>query len=307
MRRTPVKLPSFPRKKAEKSTRQKGEVRRWERLIPWFFLAPSLLVVAVIVLLPFLDVLRRSFTSAMSHQFVGLQNYRIVLANEAFQLAAANTAKFIAVCLPLLLVLSLIIALMLSAVKETRGIFKTSFLIPMAIPVASIVFLWRAMFHDKGILNAVLLQTGQEPISWIGSSAAFWVLVFTYLWKNAGYDMVLWVSGLSGISPAFYESAEIDGAGAWSRFWKITLPNLLPTMFTVLVLSLLNSFKVFREAYLIAGSYPHDSIYMLQHLFNNWFLNLDVDKMCAGAVLMALVVFLLIMLLQKIWSREGDL
>ena len=275
--------------------------------IAWIFLAPSLLLVAVMVLLPFCDILRRSFSSAMSGQFVGLANYQRVLANEAFRLAASNTAKFIAICLPLLLVMSLLVALMLSAVREERGVFKTSFLIPMAIPVASIVFLWRAMFHDNGILNAALEAGGLEPISWIGSGAAFWVLVLTYLWKNIGYDMVLWISGLSGISPYLYESAEIDGANSWKRFWRITLPNLLPTTFTVLVLSLLNSFKVFREAYLIAGSYPHDSMYMLQHLFNNWFVNLDVDKMCAGAVLMALVVFLLIMLLQKVWSREGNL
>jgi len=276
-----------------------------ERIVPWLFLAPSLVFVTVMVLLPFLDALRRSFFSAMSSKFVGLANYKAVLSNEAFKLAAANTAKFIAVCIPLLLLISLLIALMLNALKERRGTFKTSFLIPMAIPVASIVLLWRVIFHEKGVLNSVLSLVGVEPVKWIGSSAAFGVLVFTYLWKNFGYDMVLWLSGISGISPALYESAQIDGAGSIRRFFKITLPNLIPTMFTITVLSLLNSFKVFREAYLIAGSYPDDSIYMLQHLFNNWFVSLDVDKMCAGAVLMALVVFLLIMALQKVWSR-GD-
>ena len=92
---------------------------------------------------------------------------------------------------------------------------------------------------------------------------------------------------------------------AAARFFRITLPNLAPTFFTVTVLSLLNSFKVFREAYLIGGSYPNQSIYMLQHLFNNWFVSLDVDKMCAGAVLLALTVFLLILLLQRAWGRVG--
>lgn len=118
--------------------------------------------------------------------------------------------------------------------------------------------------------------------------------------------MVLWLSGISAINPALYEAAQIDGAGSIKRFVKITLPNLMPTLFTVTVLSLLNSFKVFREAYLIAGSYPDDSIYMLQHLFNNWFSNLDVDKMCAGAVMMASLVFILIMILQKILNRGGS-
>lgn len=277
-----------------------------ERIVPWLFLAPSLFVVSVMVLLPLLDAFRRSFFLAVSSRFVGLQNYISVLGNSAFKLAAGNTAKFIAVCMPLLLVISLSIALMLTAFQEKHGIFKTSFLVPMAIPVASIVLLWRVIFHRNGLLNGILALWDAAPVDWIGSAASFGVLVFAYLWKNFGYDMVLWLSGISAINPALYEAAQIDGAGSIKRFVKITLPNLMPTLFTVTVLSLLNSFKVFREAYLIAGSYPDDSIYMLQHLFNNWFSNLDVDKMCAGAVMMASLVFILIMILQKILNRGGS-
>ncbi len=277
-----------------------------ERIVPWLFLAPSLFVVSVMVLLPLLDAFRRSFFLAVSSRFVGLQNYISVLGNSAFKLAAGNTAKFIAVCMPLLLVISLSIALMLTAFQEKHGIFKTSFLVPMAIPVASIVLLWRVIFHRNGLLNGILALWDAAPVDWIGSAASFGVLVFAYLWKNFGYDMVLWLSGISAINPALYEAAQIDGAGSIKRFVKITLPNLMPTLFTVTVLSLLNSFKVFREAYLIAGSYPDDSIYMLQHLFNNWFSNLDMDKMCAGAVMMASLVFILIMILQKILNRGGS-
>lgn len=277
-----------------------------ERIVPWLFLAPSLFVVSVMVLLPLLDAFRRSFFLAVSSRFVGLQNYISVLGNSAFKLAAGNTAKFIAVCMPLLLVISLSVALMLTAFQEKHGIFKTSFLVPMAIPVASIVLLWRVIFHRNGLLNGILALWDAAPVDWIGSAAFFGVLVFAYLWKNFGYDMVLWLSGISAINPALYEAAQIDGAGSIKRFVKITLPNLMPTLFTVTVLSLLNSFKVFREAYLIAGSYPDDSIYMLQHLFNNWFSDLDVDKMCAGAVMMASLVFILIMILQKILNRGGS-
>ena len=277
-----------------------------ERIVPWLFLAPSLFVVSVMVLLPLLDAFRRSFFLAVSSRFVGLQNYISVLGNSAFKLAAGNTAKFIAVCMPLLLVISLSIALMLTAFQEKHGIFKTSFLVPMAIPVASIVLLWRVIFHRNGLLNGILALWDAAPVDWIGSAASFGVLVFAYLWKNFGYDMVLWLSGISAINPALYEAAQIDGAGSIKRFVKITLPNLMPTLFTVTVLSLLNSFKVFREAYLIAGSYPDDSIYMLQHLFNNWFSNLDMDKMCAGAVMMASLGFILIMILQKILNRGGS-
>lgn len=289
--------------------RRRGSVRPWDQtesdgILPWFFLLPSFLAVSALVLVPFLDVVRRSFFSAMSGQFVGLKNYLAVLESDAFRLAAANTGRFAAVCIPLLLAFSLLLALLVNAFRERRGVFKTSFLIPMAIPVASIVLLWKAVFHQNGLFNILLTALGGEAVNWLDSEWTFALLVVTYLWKNAGYDMVLWLSGISAIPPALYESAQMDGAGAVRRFFRITLPGLAPTLFTVTVLSLLNSFKVFREAYLIGGSYPNKSIYMLQHLFNNWFVSLDVDKMCAGAVLLAAAVFLLIALLQKLWGRE---
>jgi len=289
-----------------KSTEKKPKSKlKKSDMTPWLFMAPSLLFVSVMVLVPFGDAVRRSFFSAMSKQFVGFKNYVAVFQNEAFRLAAKNTVKFALVCVPILLLFSLALAMLLNAAKDSRGFFKTSFLVPIAIPVASMVLLWRVVFHENGLLNAALGRVGVAPVDWLNSGYAFGVLVFTYLWKNVGYDMVLWLSGLSGINPALYESAQMDGAGWRKRLTKITLPGLVPTLFTVTVLSLLNSFKVFREAYLIAGSYPHDSIYMLQHLFNNWFVSLDVDKMCAGAVLTALVVLALILLLQRVWGRDA--
>ena len=108
----------------------------------------------------------------------------------------------------------------------------------------------------------------------MNSSAAFWVLVVSYLWKNMGYDIILWSAGLAAIPENLYEAAKVDGAGSLDCFFRITLPNLMPVFYTITVLSFLNSFKVFREAYLVAGDYPHDSMYLLQHVFNNWFREL---------------------------------
>lgn len=275
-------------------------------MVPWLFLLPSLLGVGLLVLLPFVDAVRRSFFNAMGTSFVGLKNYQSVLKNEAFQLAAKNTLRFMLTCLPMLLIISLLLAVMIAAYKDQSGLFKTSFLVPMAIPVASIAFLWKVIFYDNGLLNALLAQLGMEPMPFLHSGAAFGVLVGTYLWKNTGYDMVLWLAGLSDISPGLYEASEIDGAGTLARFFRITLPALRSTFFTVIVLSLLNSFKVFREAYLVTGQYPDESIYLLQHLFNNWFTTLDIDKLCAGAVLLAVSMLLLILLLQRLLLRKED-
>ena len=262
---------------------------KMNRAAPYLFLAPSLAGLCVFVLVPFADAVRRSFTDAMGSRFVGFANYASVLGNSAFRLAAGNTARFIGVCVPLLLCVSLLLAVAVRAAKDGGRIFKTTYLIPMAIPVASIVLLWQALFHRQGLVNAVLSALGAQPVDFMGTDAAFWVLIGTYVWKNAGYDMILWMAGLDGISDSLYEAARVDGAGAWQCFWRVTLPGLLPTLFMTAVLSLLNTFKVFREAYLVGGAYPHDSIYLLQHLFNNWFLDLDVGRLCAAAVLIAAV------------------
>ena len=131
---------------------------------------------------------------------------------------------------------------------------------------------------------------GAEPVRFMGSNAAFWVLLFTFLWKNSGYHMALWLAGMDGISPALYEAAALDGAGSFRQLWYITLPNLLPTLGMLWVLGLINTFKVFREAWLVAGNYPHESMYLMQHLFQNWFRSLDIGRLSAGAVMMALVL-----------------
>lgn len=269
------------------------------------FIAPSLAGVAIFVLIPFGDVVVRSFRSAMNGQGVGLQNYYTVLQNEAFLLAAGNTLRFMAVCMPLLIGLSLFLAVILYNRIHKAAFFKTTFLIPLAVPVASVVLLWRVIFHRSGLLNTALTAFGGQPVDWMNSEYAFWVLVASYIWKNLGYDLVLWIAGLSGISSAVYEAAAVDGAGSWRIFRSITLPNLMPSFYTITVLSFLNSFKVFREAYLVAGDYPHTSMYLLQHLFNNWFRELSMDKLAAAAVVVAGVILLLIFLLQ-LALRSGE-
>jgi len=269
------------------------------------FLAPSMAGILVFFLVPFADTVRRSFFDVRGRNFIGLDGYISVLNNSAFQLAAANTAKFIAICIPLLLLVSLIIALLIRAIRPRGKVFKTTYLLPMAIPVASVVLLWQVLFNQNGLVNVVLASIGAEPVDFTGTSAAFWVLVFTYLWKNSGYDMILWLAGLDSIAVTQYESARVDGANAWQCFLYITLPGLLPTVGLVAILSLLNGFKVFREAFLVAGAYPHDSIYLLQHLFNNWFQNLDVSRLSAAATLMCIVLVVVILFMQR-FLREAE-
>lgn len=273
----------------------------WKGLL---FVLPSLIGVSLFWLIPSMDVVRRSFFGAVSGEFTGLKNYVTVFENRAFRLAAMNTLRFFLVCIPLLVGLSLLIAVVLTRQKKMLQLLKSAFLLPMAIPVASVVLLWKLLFHKEGILNGILACLSLPALDWMNTDASFYVLVASYLWRNLGYDMILWMAGLAAIPGALYEAARVDGAGEWKCFWSITLPNLLPSFFTITVLSLLNAFKVFREAYLVAGDYPQEKMYLLQHLFNNWYRELSLDKMSAAAVVTGTVILVLILLLWKTWGKE---
>ena len=155
---------------------------------------------------------------------------------------------------------------------------------------------WKLVFYKQGFFNLFLTRIGALTGLWgevhtdyLGTGAAFWVLVGSYIWKNMGYTVVLWLAGLAGISGEMLEAAKVDGAGGWQRLWRIILPNLKGSLYTIVILSFLNSFKIYREAY-------------LKHLFNNWFVNLELDKMAAAAVCTGGVLMIAILALQRLWE-----
>lgn len=274
------------------------------------FLAPSFIGVIVFVLLPFADVIKRSFTTAITGKFSGAANYSTIFQNQAFLLAVKNTVRFTLVCIPLLVVIGFLIAWPLSKLKNV-GIIKSIYLFPLAMPTATIVLVWKMVFYKQGFFNLFLTGIGELTGAWgqvqtnyLESEAAFWVLVGSYIWKNTGYTVVLWLAGIAGIPAEFLDAAKVDGAGSLQRIWYIVLPNLKGSLYTIVILSFLNSFKIYREAYLVAGAYPHKSIYLLQHTFNNWFVNLELDKMAAAAVCTGGFLFVVILLLQKMWDRD---
>ena len=155
-------------------------------------------------------------------------------------------------------------------------------------------------------MGNLLVLLGSERIDWMRTDWALLCLIISYIWKNVGYNIVLFLAGLSNISVAQYEAARIDGANSFRIFRDITWPGLMPTLFTVVVLSLLNTFKVFREAYLVAGDYPTQNIYLLQHTLNNWFTQLQMERLCAAATVIAIVIIALVALLRRSWRTDND-
>ncbi len=288
--------------------KKRENMRKKKRRFFILFVFPGFCGIMVFVLLPFLDVVKRSFTTAVTGEFSGGKNYEAIFQNQAFLLAVKNTVRFTLVCIPILVAMGLLTALLFSGLKK-RSLLKAAYLFPLAMPTATVALVWKLAFYERGFLNLFLTRLGLMTGLWrevhgdyLGTAAAFWVLVGSYIWKNMGYTVVLWLAGLSGISGEMLEAAKVDGAGSWQRLCKITLPNLRGSLFTIVILSFLNSFKIYREAYLTAGAYPDQSIYLLQHLFNNWFVNLELDKMAAAAVCTGGVLMIAILALQRLWE-----
>ena len=264
------------------------------------FLSPSLLGVGVFFILPFGVVVYYSLIDGVgSKNFVFLENFIKLFDNSAFRLAAKNTLTFSAMAVPLAVVLAICLALMLECRIPLKSQFRTFFLSPMMVPVASVVLIWQVLFNYNGTVNEFLMLFGADKIDWLQSQYGQIVVLLLFLWKNLGYNMILFMAALSNIPRELLEVADVEGASEVYKFFAIKLRYLSPTVLFVTILSLIKSFKIFREVYLLAGAYPYDSLYTLQHFMNNTFGSLDYQKLSAAAVLMALVMVVIIALLFK--------
>jgi multiple sugar transport system permease protein len=152
------------------------------------------------------------------------------------------------------------------------------------------VFFWKTLFSYDGALNGILRALGLVKINWLDSNLALPVMILIFLWKNCGYNMVLFLAGLGNIPRDYYEAAWVDNASPAQCFIHITLPCLFPTSVLALTMSIINSFKIFREIYLISGSYPHESIYTLQHFMNNMFSSLNYPRLTSAAAVLVVII-----------------
>jgi len=237
--------------------------------------------------------------------FVGFKNYLDLFKNESYLMSLRNTLIFMGICVPLNIVLSLLAAVMINKVSRYKEIFVLIFLIPLVIPSGSMIFFWKALFATDGYLNYILSLFSISDVNWLESEITRYVIVFIFIWKNLGYNIVLFVAGINNIPKLYYEAATVDGAGAVKSFFDITLSNLIPTFVLVTIMSIINSFKVFKEIYLLTGSYPHESIYMLQHFMNNMFYSLNYPKLTTATSILVLIITILSQALLKYERRKS--
>ncbi len=293
-------MKGFPAKTQnnKKKYKERSRVKRQAKYGSIPFLVPSVIGACVFFFIPFLVVIKYSMLdNPLSGNFVGLENYRLLIENGAYLKAVHNTAMFSLYAVPLGVVLSLLLAMLMDLKLPFRSGFRSFFLSPMMVPVASVVLIWQVLFDYNGAVNAFLARFGAEKVDYLKSEKAIAVIVILFLWKNLGYNMILFLAALSSIPQDIIEVAILESASPLQIFFKIKLRYLAGTFVFVTIMTLINSFKIFREVYLLTTDYPYETIYMLQHYINNRFRNLDYQALSAAAILMSLVMIVIIAIL----------
>lgn len=245
--------------------------------------------------IPFLITVWYSLSFGIGRrEFVGLDNFRELFQNEMFQLAIWNTCKYIFVTIPVTLGIAIFLAVLLQTTIRGVKFFQLSFLYPLILPIASVVLAIQFLWGDNGIWNRLLEMLGKNRVEWLDSSWVFWILCLLYVWRFTGYYILIYLARIQMIPKEYYEYASLFGASKGAKFRYITWPILFPTFLFTIVLAVMNAFKCYREAFLLGGNYPNESIYLLQHFMNNNFQNMNYQKISAAAV--SIVVGLLIVI-----------
>ncbi|PIQ84010.1 MAG: hypothetical protein COV75_04400 [Candidatus Omnitrophica bacterium CG11_big_fil_rev_8_21_14_0_20_63_9] len=228
--------------------------------VAYLFIAPAVILFAIFVVVPIFASLYLSFTKYdVLHppRWVGLSNFITLLTNDPrFWKAFRNTVSYVLGVVPIGVSIALVLAAALEELTRGKQIFKVLYFIPTVTSVVAISVVWKWLFAGEkyGLINYFLIQLGLQPIDWLLSPQ--WILpaiMIVSIWAGLGYNMVFFSAGISTIPSTLYEAAKVDGAGWWERFWHVTVPMLRPTLIFVVVMSVINSFQVFDQAYILTG------------------------------------------------------
>ncbi|MBR5445590.1 MAG: sugar ABC transporter permease [Clostridia bacterium] len=296
---------------APKPVRRRKRSRFWNRdrqekvfTMPYMLL--SIGGVLTFYIIPFAVVIYYALIDNTTNgQFVGIENFIKLFDNNAFRLALKNTGIFSLTAVPFAVVLSLGLAVLLEQNLPGKSVFRTMFLSPMIVPAASVILIWQVLFDYNGVINDIIVRLGADPVEWMKSEFGYIVVVLLFLWKNIGYNMIMFMSALAAVPVGILEVAMLDGCDHVQRFFRIKLRYLASTISYVTIMSLINSFKVFREVYLLTGDYPYDTMYTLQHFMNNTFRNFDYQKLSSAAIVLSLIMIIIIGILMWADNRLG--
>ena len=283
----------------------------------WAFAAPALLIITVFFFVPVLAALIVSLTDfdlyaladIRNLRFVGLDNYRQLLHAPQFWRAVANTGYFVAVGVPLSLAASLASALLVnSRLAYFSAFFRTALFAPVVTTLVAVAVVWRYLLHTRyGLINYALAHVGIHPIDWLGDPHwALPAIILFAVWKNFGYNMVIFMAALQSIPADLYEAARLDGASRWQEFGRITLPMLRPTLLLVSILTVAGYFQLFAEPYVMTQGGPLQStVSVLYFMYEEGFKWWNLGSASAVAFLLFLMI-LAVTALQVRLTRDAQ-
>ena len=285
-------------------------------LAGWMFAGPALLVIGVFFGLPVLAALALSLTDfdlyALADlgnlRFVGLDNYLDLLRTPMFWKSLWNTSYFVVVGVPLSIAVSLGAALLLNApVARWKALYRTALFAPVVTTLVAVAVIWRYLFHTSyGLVNWVLGHAGISPVDWLGDPRwAMPTIILFAVWKNFGYNMVIFLAGLQAIPQDLYEAARIDGASRWKQLLHITLPQLGPVLLVVGVITVSGYFQLFAEPYVMTRGDPLQStVSVLYFMFEEGFKWWNLGRASAVAFLLFLIILGVTTLMLRLGRRK---
>jgi multiple sugar transport system permease protein len=277
----------------------------------WIFLTPALILLFIFILYPiaylfFLSFTAGSFTSTGIY-WVGLKNYWRLLINPDFWQVLSNTSYFAVASVIPSVIIPLGLAVLLNRNLPFRGILRTAYFLPSIISLVAAGLGFRWLFQTEGPVNAALNLLGSPPIPWLGDT--FWampVLILLSIWKQLGFNMVVFLAGLQAIPPSRYEAAELDGANTWQQFWYVTLPGLRPTLIFAIVTTVIFTLRSFEQVYVVTGGGPLNSTNLLvYYIYQEAFGQFDFGYAAAAATVLLAVTLVLVYLQLRTWGEEN--
>jgi len=280
------------------------------RLIALGFLTPNLLGFLVFTMIPVGVGIGMGFfrwDGANEPVFTGIRNFARMFTDSMFQNALRVTFLYTALTVPVTIVLSLLVASLLTANIKLTTLYRSIFFFPYIASIVAVAVVWQFLYHaDMGPINEFLRSIGiAEPPRWTSSKdTALMAVAIMNIWRSVGYYMVLYIAGIVGIPAVFYEAAAVDGANVWQKFWHITLPMLSPTTFFIVIISIINSFQSFTPIYVMTGGGPGTATQVLVfRIYEEAFVLSNFGYASAMAVVLFLIV-LLFTIFQFRWQEK---
>lgn len=286
----------------------------WRReLTGWSFLLPFVLVYILFLLVPILLGLRMSFfnwslVGSGIDQFVGLANYLEALGDASFWGALWNTIVLTIATTPILVVLSLLIAILVNSIKRYQWLYRIAFFAPYTLSITVMVLIWNWLFQPGfGLINNALNAVGLPAVNWLFQPGVATVsIVIVTVWWTLGFNFLIYLAGLQQISREMYEAAAIDGSNWWNQIRYITIPLLRPQTVTVLLLQVIASLQIFGQTYLLTGGGPNFSTRtVIEYIYDSGFTNFRVGYAAAMSYLFFIVIFLVSIIQFWLLSRQG--